>query len=206
MVIEPKNIGFIHIPKCGGASINLQLANFFNKRVVLADRNHPFIIQYVTPANTLHVYPHFTYDEAWTQFPNIRYVTQVRNPLDRWESLYKHYYQRNSIKTWDIETWTENAMKSLKNACLYGIFENKIQYEHRSAFWDQSKMFLPAWMYYRQPEVEVHKLEEQTIWKALDIPPCHVHKSRTVLIDYDREKVKDIIYDYYKKDFEYYGG
>ena len=69
-----------------------------------------------------------------------------------------------------------------------------------------SKFFMPQWMYYREPEVEVHKLEEQTIWKALGIPAQHVHKSKTVLLDYDREKVKDLIYDYYKKDFEYYGG
>lgn len=207
MVVEPEKLIFIHIPKCAGSSVNQHhLMKYYNKILYLKERKHPLVIYYRTPANTFESLMHFTYDEAWTQFPDFRYVTQVRHPLDRWESIYKHYRDRGLIETWSIETWTENAMKSLKNACLFGAFENKISYEHRSAFWDQAKMFLPAWMYYREPEVEVHKLEENTIWKALNMPPCHVHKSKTVLLGYDKEKVKDLIYDYYKKDFEYYGG
>lgn len=207
VVVEYEKLNFIHIPKCGGMSVNQHyLKKYYNKLIYLKERTHPYVIFNRTPRKQFESLTHFTYDEAWTQFPNFRYVTQVRYPLDRWVSLYKHFCDRNFILTWDIETWTENAMNSLKDACIYGVFENKKQFEHGSAFRDQSKMFLPAWMYYREPEVEVYKLEDQTIWKALNIPPCHVNQGKKLVLNYDRERIKELIYDYYKKDFEYYGG
>ena len=63
-------------------------------------------------------------------------------------------------------------------------------------------MFLPAWVYYREPEVEVHRLEDQTIWEALNIEPAVKHKSITKIPEYNRIEVKDLIYNYYRKDFE----
>lgn len=212
MVIKDKKLVFIHIPKCGGISVKHSINKDYNYGLIYKERTHPFIIS--NPVSTprsqyeknYEIPYHFTYDEAWTQFPNFRYVTQVRHPLDRWASLYKHFCDSSFIKTWSIETWTENAMENLKDACYYGIFENIKLFERAGVFWDMTKMLLPAWMYYRQPEVEIHKLEENTIWKALNIAPLHKHKSSKILVDYDREKVKDLIYDYYKKDFEYYGG
>ena len=63
-------------------------------------------------------------------------------------------------------------------------------------------MYLPAWVYYREPEVEVHKLENQTIWKELGLMKNIHHASITQLAPYNRDRVKEMIYNYYKKDFE----
>ena len=63
-------------------------------------------------------------------------------------------------------------------------------------------MYLPAWVYYREPEVEVHRLEDQTIWDKLGVMRNIHHASITQLAAYDTERVREMIYNYYKKDFE----
>ena len=63
-------------------------------------------------------------------------------------------------------------------------------------------MYLPAWTYYREPEVEVHRLEDHTIWKALGLIRNNHHASITQLAGYDKEYVMKLIYEYYRKDFE----
>ena len=94
-------------------------------------------------------------------------------------------------------------MSSLQNGAYWGTVQNLDYFEKAHIRMGSFHvMYLPAWVYYREPEVEVHRLEDQTIWERTGTIPNNHHKSISQIAPYDREKVKDLIYDYYKKDFE----
>ena len=146
---------------------------------------------------------HASYDQIAIQYPDYKYFTVIRDPLTRWESLYKHACDHNFIIDWDIVTWTKKAISSIENGSVYGTIQN-VEYFEKSLtrMGSYHVMYLPAWTFYREPEVEVHKLENQTIWKAMDLMKNNHHKSITEIAGYDREYVFKLIYDYYKRDFE----
>lgn len=204
MVIKDLNTIFIHIPKCGGKSIarNLQPKG---KRIKISNNWHPYIVWHEVN-NNIETVPHFTYDQAVLQFPDYRYITQIRNPLSRWESIFKHFSDRGFIKTKDFEEWSKRAIQSLTEVTLTNIMDDIKLYEGKASFWHIGVILKPQWTFFRQPEVEVHKLEEGTIWESLGIEPIHIHRSKTTIRPYNEENIKDIIYNYYKRDFEYYGG
>ena len=146
---------------------------------------------------------HATYDQLALQYPDYKYYTVIRNPLTRWESLYKHNCDEGFIVDWDIITWTRKAISSIENGAYFGTIQNLDLFEKSLVrMGSYHVMYLPAWVYYREPEVKVHKLENQTIWKELGLMKNIHHASQTQLAGYNTERVLDLIYDYYKKDFE----
>lgn len=207
MVIHDKQLCYIHIPKCGGISVT---------RAWLAQQDKNFLFQHRNWQGGLHAdfiregingtvfnNIHATYDQLALQYPNYKYYTVIRNPLTRWESLYKHNCDENFIVDWDIITWTRKAISSIENGAYFGTIQNLDLFEKSLVrMGSYHVMYLPAWVYYREPEVKVHKLENQTIWKELGLMKNIHHASQTQLAPYDREKVKEMIYNYYKKDFE----
>jgi len=204
MIIKDLNTVFIHIPKCGGKSV----ARNFQPRgkiVKLSNNWHSHIIWHEVH-NNIETVPHFTYDQAYLQFPKYRYITQIRHPLSRWESIFKHFSDRGFITSTNFEEWSKRAIKALNEVTLINLMDNIHLYEGKASFWHIGVFFKPQWLFFREPEVEVHKLEEATIWDSMNIDPLHIHKSKTSIKPYNKENVKDIIYDYYKRDFKYYGG
>ena len=214
MIIHPKKEVYIHIPKCGGISITRSYVDQFYKkdnRFTLLHRNwqHGLAGDYIREGkkefavgqtfNNIHA----TYDQIAPQYPDYKYFTVIRNPLDRWESLYRHALDNNFVIDWDIITWTKKAMSSLKNGAYWGTAQNLDYFEKAHIRMGSFHvMYLPAWVYYREPEVEVHRLEDQTIWERTGTIQNNHHKSISQIAPYDREIVKELIYDYYKKDFE----
>ena len=81
-MIIPGNRCFIHIPKCGGTSVTQGLKHQYKINAVLRHSNHPFIIHHKKEGKDITDW-HFTYDEAYVQFPDYRYITMIRLPIDR---------------------------------------------------------------------------------------------------------------------------
>ena len=196
MIIEQENKVFIHIPKTGGTSINSRYLQKYKMKSVLKHSNHPFIL-YHDRGNKIISDWHFTYDQAYMQFPNYKYYTVIRHPISRWVSIYKHFLMRNFIVGKGLYEWTEEVMSTLPRLDFF----NGHNFEYEYSFMNFSKFFMPQWMYYREPEVEVHRMEDQTIWEALGLEPQHVKKGIDIP-EFNRKVIFEMIYDYYKKDFE----
>ena len=214
MVAHDRQWCYIHIPKCGGISVTRAwLAQMekkdkyfvFNHRNWQTGLNAEFIQEGKRPASKGSVFNniHATYDQLALQYPDYDYYTVIRNPLTRWESLYKHNCDEGFIVDWDIITWTKRAIQSLENGAYFGTIQNLDYFEKSLVrMGSYHVMYLPAWVYYREPEVEVHRLEDQTIWDKLGVMRNIHHASITQLAAYDTERVREMIYNYYKKDFE----
>ena len=211
MVAHDKKWCYVHIPKCGGISITRAWLAQQDKKFLFQHRNWQvglnadFIREGIdnrtkgTVFNNIHA----TYDQLAIQYPNYKYYTVIRNPLTRWESLYKHACDEGFIVDWDIITWAKKAIQSLENGAYFGTIQNLDVFEKSLVrMGSYHVMYLPAWTYYREPEVEVHRLEDHTIWKALGIIRNNHHASITQLAGYDKEYVMKLIYEYYRKDFE----
>lgn len=196
MIVKADKFIFIHIPKTSGTSINIRLIAKYNINASIQNSNHPFII-YDDNMKVKKTEWHFTYDQAYMQFPDYKYYTVIRHPVDRWVSIYKHYLMRGYIQT-GLEEWTERVIRTLPRL---DFFDNKEKFESVQSFINIDRFFKPQWMYYREPEVEVHRLEDQTIWKALDLEPQHVKKGVDIP-PFDRNLIYEMIYNLYKKDFE----
>lgn len=192
MIIKPENRIFIHIPKTGGTSITTRYIQKYDmiRRTKLGTSNHPFII-FDDSNRVTKTEWHFTYDRAFMQFPNFEYFTVIRNPLDRWISVYKHFYMRRLIKE-GIEQWTEKTINKLPAV----HFEDG----HDPFNVYQSHKFIhPQWMYYREPEVKVFTIN--SVWKYANLQPQHI-KRGVEIRKFNRNIIKEMIYNYYKKDFE----
>jgi len=215
MIIHDKQQCYIHIPKCGGVSISRRFIAKYHKDkrngyITIQNRNWQgnllsgFQRKHKEKAwegqfNNIHA----TYDQLALQYPDYKYFTVIRHPLTRWESLYKWLCDNLFIIDWDIITWTKKATSSIENGCFWGTVQDLDYFEKiQEKMGSMHVMYLPAWVFYREPEVEVHRLEDQTIWEALNIEPLVHHKSITQIPEYNRIEVKDLIYNYYRKDFE----
>ena len=217
MLIHQERKGFIHIPKCGGISVSKTITEYYytidKQRLMLhrswqgrlnadfaredytQDRRHSRIFSY----NNIHA----TYDQLALQYPNYEYFTQIRHPLKRWESLYKHNMNYNFIIDWDFVTWSEKAISSLMNGAYYGTVQNLDYFEKSEVrLGSYHIMYLPAWVYYREPEVKVYRLEDGGCMEAMGYPVRHLHNSNRTIPPYNKQYVTELIYDYYKKDFE----
>ncbi len=194
MIIKPERRIFIHIPKTGGTSVTQRYIQKHRTNAKLGTSNHPFII-YDDSTRITKTEWHFTYDRAYMQFPNYEYFTVIRDPVDRWVSTYKHFYMRNFMQE-GIEEWTEKVIRTLP---VFNFFDNHDMFQHSGAYTNHHKFFWPQWMYYREPEVKVHTID--TIWEALDLKPQHIKKGINIP-EFHRNIIKEMIYNYYRKDFE----
>lgn len=186
MIVPPEKRIFIHIPKTGGTSITTRYIQKYNIRQKLGTSNHPFIIHSKTRSEW-----HFTYDRAFMQFPDYDYFTVIRNPLDRWISMYKHFYMRKFIKE-GIEQWTEKVIKKLPTVYFEDGHDAFNTYQSHKFLW-------PQWMYYREPEVKVFTID--TVWKHANLEPQHL-KQGVEIEKFNRDIIKEMIYKHYKKDFK----
>jgi len=172
---------YIHIPKCGGIAVTRSyIAQYFikDKKNHLVHRSWKggVTAEYIREGkkertkgvhyNNIHA----TYDQIAIQYPDYKYFTVIRNPIDRWESLYRHGCDNNFIVDWDIVTWTKSAISSLQNGAYWGTAQN-LDYFEKAHFrlGNLEVLYLPAWTYYREPEVEDEedKLQQVTAMEQL---------------------------------------
>ena len=215
MILHDRKKVFIHIPKCGGMSVISQyykekygdkwiqergFMHTWDKGLQVESRNGK------TNAITHNL--HADYQRIKPLYPDYQYFTQIRHPLTRWESIYKHLCDHKYIKNWTIEEWTMKAIPSLRRGSMFGCVENIEGFESQliariEAF---AVMYKPSWIFYREPDVAVHKLEEGTLWNDLGLNFSHIHRSNKEVGEYDFKLVEELVRQDYDKDWEKYGG
>ena len=200
MILHDDKKIFIHIPKCGGYSVFhawlasrpkymeqfVGAASHTWKRGMSVEGRRP--PKKDKDKGTLIINLHATYDRYKMLYPNYKYYTQVRNPYDRWKSMWKHLRNAGLVEK-EFYPWTLYCIKYLPK----GDFLNCID---RPDLWESAPqmeldmLFYPQWTYIRE-EVEVHRLEDKTIWKALNLQETHSNKSRKYYAEFDfRGEVK----------------
>jgi len=213
MVFEDLQTCFIHIPKCGGTSVTSQylmsrkIRNFFGKTwrtglEVKFDR----AIGRKGDRQVLHNM-HADADQYYPTFREYDMITQVRNPYDRFASAYKHLSSIELVDTPFVE-WVPRAIESLYTGNWSASLDAGHQYiQHLHIVnpgFDASILFKHQYSYIR-PEVEVHKLEEGTIWERLNLKPgLHNQSERKYETEYSVQN-SILVRDYYERDFIEFG-
>lgn len=204
MILHDKKLIFIHIPKCGGTSLNTKITPDINFRNWIEQGTVEFkaVGTYTVEFENQHA----TYDRLAPIFPNYRYVTQMRNPYTRWISLYKHFVKRKYI-TSGINEWTPKAIAQLKQGKLYHALENLdllLTVHTTMGRQHYGYMFLPQWTWFRQPQVKVYKMESHQMWyKEFDTTPIQANWAKIPVDPLTNDNIA-LVKDYYKVDFEIY--
>jgi len=193
--IKNTNYIFIHIPKCGGTSIihALKKTNRIDGVIGIA---HSKVSDYLNSNKT--------------------YVTTVRNPYNRFFSYY-HFLIEWSKKRVDgklplkgrtIEQYKRiiKIMKEIKfEGWVYSLLnKNKINNLIKEYYIPQHAFTLQYDWIKDANKLSIHKLEEQTIWKFLNLTKLHSKKSTYKTTKGYTKEQAEIVYKYYQKDFDYF--
>ena len=213
---------YIHIPKTGGSFIRDSLKNYYGFKPYYLKRpdHNQFCRIYDNSVDkhenkifgTLLYYktsPHLNRimnmdQEKWN---NYFIFTFVRNPYDRFASAYKHLHSIELVDTPFVE-WVPRAIESLYTGNWSASLDAGHQYiQHLHIVnpgFDASILFKHQYSYLR-PEVEVHKLEEGTIWERLGIERgFHNVSQKHYETEYSIQN-SILVRDYYERDFEELG-
>jgi len=197
MIIHEAKIGLVHIPRTGGTSVERALVQKYGKGV--KGTVNPQIMEKaiqkhttVTMGTTELQKKHATYDELIEFYPDYKYYVLVRHPQARLESIY-HFFVHTKLVSTSFEKWIYRM--------LYGLM-----YGQPEAIVDNKPYLVDIGHPHLQVDyigkAEVHKLEEQTIWEALNIQPRHIFNvPRNEPIKWDKHSIK-LMKKIYQKDYE----
>jgi|SRR6056300_1454149 hypothetical protein len=193
--IKNTNYIFIHIPKCGGTSI-IHALKKTNRIDGVIGSAHSKVSDYLNSNKT--------------------YVTTVRNPYNRFFSYY-HFLIEWSKKRVDgklplkgrtIEQYKRiiKIMKEIKfEGWVYSLLnKNKINNLIKEYYIPQHAFTLQYDWIKDANKLSIHKLEEQTIWKFLNLTKLHSKKSTYKTTKGYTKEQAEIVYKYYQKDFDYF--
>lgn len=193
--IKNTNYIFIHIPKCGGTSI-IHALKKTNRIDGVIGSAHSKVSDYLNSNKT--------------------YVTTVRNPYNRFFSYY-HFLIEWSKKRVDgklplkgrtIEQYKRRIkiMKEIKfEGWVYSLLnKNKINNLIKEYYIPQHAFTLQYDWIKDANKLSIHKLEEQTIWKFLNLTKLHSKKSTYKTTKGYTKEQAEIVYKYYQKDFDYF--
>jgi len=193
--IKNTNYIFIHIPKCGGTSI-IHTLKKTNRIDGVIGSAHSKVSDYLNSNKT--------------------YVTTVRNPYNRFFSYY-HFLIEWSKKRVDgklplkgrtIEQYKRiiKIMKEIKfEGWVYSLLnKNKINNLIKEYYIPQHAFTLQYDWIKDANKLSIHKLEEQTIWKFLNLTKLHSKKSTYKTTKGYTKEQAEIVYKYYQKDFDYF--
>jgi len=193
--IKNTNYIFIHIPKCGGTSI-IHALKKTNRIDGVIGSAHSKVSDYLNSNKT--------------------YVTTVRNPYNRFFSYY-HFLIEWSKKRVDgklplkgrtIEQYKRiiKIMKEIKfEGWVYSLLNKNIINNLIKEYYIPQHAFTLQYDWIKDAnKLSIHKLEEQTIWKFLNLTKLHSKKSTYKTTKGYTKEQAEIVYKYYQKDFDYF--
>ena len=197
MLIHEAELGFIHIPRTGGTSIEYALQNKYKNDSCQVNHQPQDkavqTIQTVTHGKLELQKKHASYHELIEFCPTYKYYVLVRHPLKRIESVYRFLVHMKLVNT-EFDKWIYRL--------IYGYI-----YGEPNAGLDETPYLTDVSYGPRRQveyigEAEVHKLEDQTIWEALKISPIKVFNLPNVLpIIWTKRSIK-LVEKYYEVDYE----
>ena len=171
MIWHDRKLVFIHIPKCGGTSVRKAI----QKKLGGKHYNRTWIKGWKVeaPQEDGRLWnQHATYDRYALTVPNdYMYIAQVRNPFDRFESMWKHM-TRAKFTDVGFEKWGNDSIDALKGGDWQSLFTIR-QPGHIS---DPSVLFKPQWHFVRD-DVIIFKMEDKNIWNLLGLKETHLNTS-----------------------------
>lgn len=200
---------FIHIPKSGGTSIVNSLTN------IGAIEGH-----YAGMHSTIR-------DVEKLNPPEVEYfIAQVRNPYKRYKSGFTYaieWAQKRlngelPLKNFSKQFW-KDKIEYLNDIKFEGwinlLVDEDKRNDYQNKFYNRH-MFRPQMMWYSyhkeqyekyKHKMKFFKLETGEIWKFIqslgfNVQPIHVKKSSLVKIKGYTEEQAEIVYNYFKQDFE----
>ena len=201
-IFLPKyNFVFIHIPKNGGSSI-------WNSLKLSGEGIN------ITPD-----YAHRTIKEVETKYKVIAdlYIAQVRNPYDRFYSMYHYLFEYTQKRIDDKlplkgqpKTYWLDFMNLLCKIKFDGFVEMLLKKDDIRDF--LTRFPLEKGCFLRQIDYlnssskkKIFKLETGEIWQFFknlnpEIKESHTKKTEYKSIQYS-QRLKEIVYDYFKEDF-----
>ena len=224
MILHKYKTVFIHIPKCGGTSIvnrysrehgiteykfaSQTWSQGFATACIRGYRGASKDYMYVTNL-------HATYDQYALQYGNDwKFVAQVRHPYTRFRSAWSHLSDLVLVKT-PFKDWVPRAIESMREGKWHNCIDDMdalYELHIMKPSFDPSIVMKPQWTFVRLPEVEIHKLENMTLHKEIGLEgweddKWNVSKNKFQPTHEWTDANRELIYDYYKRDFEdfYYG-
>ena len=193
--IKNTNYIFIHIPKCGGTSI-IHTLKKTNRIDGVIGSAHSKVSDYLNSNKT--------------------YVTTVRNAYNRYFTYYdfliewskKRVDGKLPLKGRTIEQYKRiiKIMKEIKfEGWVYSLLnKNKIKNVIKEYYIQQHAFALQYDWIKDANKLSIHKLEEQTIWKFLNLTKLHSKKSTYKTTKGYTKEQAEIVYKYYQKNFDYF--
>jgi|TARA_B110000263_G_C15134548_1_gene430462 hypothetical protein len=196
MIVHEARLGFVHIPRTGGTSIERALREKYRSATGMVN---PQPMEQAIQKTTTVTYgtkelqkKHATYHEMIEFYPDYKYYTVVRHPQARLESIY-HFFVWTKLVHTPFEEWIYRILYGL----MYGEHETIV--DNKPYLVDMNHPYLQVDFI---GKAEIHKLEEQTIWEALNIKPRHDFSvPRNQPIKWDKHSIK-LMKKIYQKDYE----
>lgn len=188
LILNSINSAFVHIPKTGGSSVTTAVTH------CLSDTW--FLYENVGVHSSIQHFLNFDIG----RFIN-SYIVQVRNPYERFISAYYHQLDAYGFSFEEMLEFLENKEKSFPDSKLIAP-----QYQYIKISTNFKRKYL------KEFNVRIFRLEDQDIWSYLryngyPVYMNHVNKTKdkNITVESLSSIQKEIIYNYYKKDFGKFG-
>ena len=204
MIIPEYKLIFIHIPKCGGTSIEVYISNNYKLKYKFCNvlnniEKNSYILDKKSGSKALQHLTALEIRQNFNDFEKYYKFSVVRNPYDR---IISEYHWSRTIKSYKSYNKFDDFLKHVQN-----VFKNKDFY--KNLFSDH---LIPQYLFlYENNKLivdKVYKFEEfYEIEKNLK-DKYNIDRKMRVCNKTKKEKIKlnkiqkEVIYNLYKKDFE----
>lgn len=206
MIIHKENIIFIHIPKNGGTYIERL---FFNDLDIHSNKNYKNLFGIKNNKALQHLTA-FEIKNLFHDFDNYLKFVIIRNPYDRLISEY--YWCQISGVGYKHNQSFDNFLKYVKNIVKNNRFNENVYTDHflpqyKFIYDDNNNLLIDHIFYYENYEDVINFLNNicniSNTKNFSDVKHCNCKKTLVKKINLN-ESQKSIIFNLYKKDFEFF--